>query len=497
VFGQSRVLPLASYFRDQITVSENQYIPVFPVKEHQVNYYTHVKDTIKRYSSVGHWLYQRELIVLNQPEGTLWITPILNLSSGKSYSDTATRIMQNTRGIRMEGLLGSSFFFSTSFYENQAILPQYAQDYVLNRGEFYWNSTDSTYSQVNGVIPGAARTKPFKSNGFDYAYATGMTDWKFCKKGSVSWGNERLFVGNGYRSLFWSDNGVPAMNLRINLQFSSKWNFQVVRMRGLNLLRHANSVNGEAYYEPTSLGFASLYFQPNKRLTIGLFEGGKWLRGDSIQKTPVAFSYYIPLPGAAYLGQQVTGTSSSLLGIDAAFQLKHAKLYGQLGATPGTSQSEVVQLGVRIKPFKKAFDFIQFEYNHTGSKAYQATNPRIHYINYQLPIAHPMGGGVDEFLLRSNFEWKNWFLNLNLHFYVHQNGNYQALLPTYQTSNAQLVQTVNNHQMEIGYRFNRAYGFEVWGGLGFRSTQFQKENTQNTWISFGIRTQLTNHYFDF
>lgn len=496
-FGQNRVLPIGSYFRDQSFPTTNSFNPVFPVTNNQVQYFERVKDSAKRYSQFGYVLYNRELIVLKKDEGTIWITPLIDLSLGKTLNDTSAHRSQNTRGVRVEGILGKNFFFTTSFYENQAVFPEYISNYIEQRGEFYLNTTDSTYYQQNAVVPGAARTKPFKTEGYDYAYATGMIQWQMTPKLSASWGNQSLFVGSGYRSMLWSDNSVAAMNLRVRYAFSSRWELQLVKMRGLNLLRRPYTNNGEAYYEPKSLSFSTLYFHPSRTTSIGIFEGGIWNRGDSIRKTTIQGAYFIPIPGGATLQEAIGKDAYSLVGIDANARFDQWMIYGQIGTNFFTSGSMITQLGVRIYPLKNPLNFLQLEYNHADDFAYTAQSPRIHYTNYNLPLAHPMGRGLDELILRFNYEWNHWFCSGTTAYYFKQATDYTALLPLYQTSSNTASQSVLNQLIEIGYRFNRSYGFEVLGSFRYRNALANGQHSEGAWINLGIRTGLTNHYYDF
>ncbi len=177
VFAQDRLLPIAQQFKDQAHHSGTNFTPVFPITNSVAKYYKMTMDSSKRYSAVGYFLYKRELIELKTAEGNLWITPLFDVSMGKGMTDSS-RISQNTRGMRVEGTFGKKVFYSTSFYENQAVFTHYFSDYISQRGELYYKPADSSYYTQNAVVPGAARTKPFKTNGYDYAFAFGNIHWK-------------------------------------------------------------------------------------------------------------------------------------------------------------------------------------------------------------------------------------------------------------------------------------------------------------------------------
>lgn len=496
---QQRMLPIGHDFKVLVFAPSAYRLngpSVFPVSERDADLYTFIKDSSKRYSSFGHFLYQRQLIEIRDKDAELWITPLFDLSYGAELQDTTRKRLQNTRGVRMEGVLGERIFFTTSFYENQAFLPSYMSSYVSQRGEQYPVAADSSYATFNAVIPGSARTKPFKGSGYDYAYATGMLSFFATPKLEFHWGNQPLFVGSGHRSLLWSDNAVGLMNLRVRYRFSEKWDLQLVRARGMNLLRRPVAANGEAFYEPKSLSFATLYFQPVRTVSIGLFEGGTWFRGDSVSQKSIPPAYFIPLPGAAALQEAIDESAFSVIGLDFKAELGKHLIYGQLALSPSESNSIAAQLGARIFPFRSPLIQLQLEYNHAGKKAYNAQDARLHFSHYNLPIAHPMAAGFDELLIRFSWQRNYWFAALQTNVYLHQSQNYTQLMPVAKAA-IPGDQQVINQLIEAGYRFNSDYGFETFAGFRYRYANGGTTDYERSWINIGIRTQLTNHYFDF
>ena len=495
-FGQNRGVPIATYFKDYSAFSDSSFAPVFPISNNEVGVFPMLQDTQKRYTTFGHFLFQRELIEVHKPEGDLWITPILDIQGGIERGDTNLRQFYNTRGARIEACIGKKVFVSTSVYENQAFLPYYVRNYVSQRGEYFPNSADSSYSQVNAMIPNAARTKPFKSGGYDYAYATGYVKWDVTKWLAVSGGNQPLFVGSGYRSLLFSDNTAPSMFGRIQVRIGKLLDYQIVRGQGMNLLRLPYAENGEALYERKAFAITSLYFKPTKNLRLGLVETSVWSRGDSIQKKPVSGCFYIPLPGGALLQEAIESTSYSLLALDMNYRAaKWLSIYGQFGTHRFQANSELVQLGLHLWPLNKPEYSLQIEYNHTGKQAYQSANPRLNFSSFNLPLGHIMGYGVDELVIRIQAEYRKIFLNLFTNVYFNQNAERTFLLPVY-NGNPYTAQRVFNQRIELGYRFNRSYGFEVFGSFQIRKASGENYSL-GYWANLGIRMQLNNHYFDF
>lgn len=521
IVSAQRFLPIGSEFKDAVfapsraRITEPAFFPFIPDSLTSAGFYKNKPWDVKRYSTFGHYVYQRELIELKDTAvGTLWITPLIDLSFGMQFQDTNPKRYQNTRGLRAEGLLGKRVFFTTSFYENQAIFADYFADYISQRGEQYRSYIDSNYYTSNAVVPGSARTKPFKTTGFDYAYATGMVAIKLIpQKWTVTWGNQPFFIGSGHRSLLWSDNSVGLMNLRSVFRFSDKWQWQFVRARGLNLLRRPEAHNGEAYYEPTAFSVATLYFQPTETFTIGLFEGGKWYRGDSVTKKPVQPLYYLPVPGVAAAQEAIKdGSTFALTGIDFSWWLlrktetfdgrtgvpglHHLLIYGQFALTPSQAKSMVYQLGVRFFPRKIPAMRFQLEYNHADDNAYQSAVTRLNYSNYNLPVAHPSAFAFDEVVVRASWQKKYWFVRAQTNVFFRQSENETLLMPILKSDLATSRQVINQ-SVEFGHCFNRSYGFEAFTSFRYRYAKGDNTYNEGAWLMLGIRTALNNHYSDF
>ena len=102
----------------------------------------------------------------------------------------------------LSGKLDSKIYFNSCFTESQAIFPENIKKYF---DEF-------------GVIPGYGRIKPLSRSGeFDFGAAYGNIAVKACKFLDISLGYDKLFIGDGYRSLILSDFSAPMMYAKLHL----------------------------------------------------------------------------------------------------------------------------------------------------------------------------------------------------------------------------------------------------------------------------------------
>jgi hypothetical protein len=184
------------------------------------------------------------------------------------------------------------------------------------------------------------------------------------------------------------------------------------------------------------------------------------------------------------------------LGIDLRAWVGKHTVYGQFALNPAEKNSIVYQIGLRLYPAKNPFIQAQIEYNHADNNAYMSSVSRLNFSNYNLPIAHPSGNAFDEVVLRLLWEKGHWFAQSQTNYFFKQSENETLLMPVVKSSVTSSRQVINQ-SVEVGYRFNRTYGFETFAGFRYRHAEGSATYAEGSWFSVGIRTALTNHYFDF
>ena len=120
---------------------------------------------------------------------TIAVNPYFNFELGKEQEE-GKNIWVNTRGLTLEGKLGKKLAFYSAIYENQAVFPQYIDEFIDTRG----------------VVPGQGRAKTFGDNGWDYSQSSGYLSYNAGKWVNMTLGYGKNFIGDGYRSLLLSDN---------------------------------------------------------------------------------------------------------------------------------------------------------------------------------------------------------------------------------------------------------------------------------------------------
>ncbi len=505
-FGQQNLLPISSFYKDQLfrtqKPADNRTIhfsgsTFLPVSEGDYDLHSLIRDSSVQYYNFTEHLFKKHLFEIKGEGYYICVSPLLNIALGKDFEDSSSRrLFNNTRGVLVEVDLMKNFSFTTSLYENQNRFTEYENAYYSMVGERY-EKGDTTYVPQNAVVPGAARTKPFKEDGFDYAYAIGNMVYRPNKHMIFSAGNNSQFVGMGYRSLLLSDNSVPAVYLRGDFSFLQKFNFTFLRSKQFNLFRRPNFTTVEAYYEPKLFSSHYIDYKVTPKLSVGVFEGSYWNVGDSVSSKAVNGAYYVPAPfvGSALVNDQ--NEVNTLFGIQSDYLLyPDVRIYGQLALSNWNTNTIGSQIGVRYYDVLGLTNsMIQLEYNNVPKRLYLSENSRLNYSAYNLPSAHPKGSGFQEFVLRMNYtkkrfygDWKSVLYQLN----DYQEG---SLLISTEPIIAQKGQ-VYHQQIELGYRMNRRMNLELFVQHVYRQNSLSGPKTTNA-VMAGIRTGMRNHYTDF
>jgi hypothetical protein len=500
LMSQQNLLPISSFYKDQLLAPRGKFYgnqsSFYPRSEGQYNLIQIIRDSSKQYYEFSERLFKKHLFEIKGDDYSIQISPVLNVGLGKDYADTTSRrLFNNTRGFLVEVDLTDKFSFTSALYENQNRFTHYESNYYNSIGERYPNP-DSTYNIQNGIVPGAARTKIFKEDGFDYAYAIGNVVYAPKSYLRFMLGNNANFVGEGYRSLFLSDNSVPSVYFRADATIAKRFDYTLLRSKQFNVIRRTYYNTVEAYYEPKLFSSHFLNYRANEKLSIALFEGSYWNIGDSVSTRRVDGGFYVPLP---FVGSFFSNPKnvSTLTGLQMNYiALPNLRLYGQLALTNWNTKSIGSQIGLRYYNFLGLpKSLLQLEYNNIPKRLYLSDNSQLNYSSYNLPTAHPKGNGFQEIILRFNYTKKRVYFDVKSILYLVK--NYQATnLIASNYSIPSVNGTIYNQQIEIGYRFNTKINLELFVQHLYR-TSTTPGNSMTNAVFGGIRTGLINHYNDF
>ncbi|HZY81411.1 MAG TPA: capsule assembly Wzi family protein [Cyclobacteriaceae bacterium] len=336
-----------------------------------------------------------DFLHVDQPDFDLHISPVLYAGLGKDSERSGTSFI-NTRGIELRSMIDKKVGVYMFFTENQAVLPMYVDRELSN----------------NPVIPHEGFWKRFKDNGVDFFQARGYIDAKISKHIYAQLGHDRMFIGNGVRSLIWSDNAPPQLYLRANVKvWKLNYLFQINRMVA-DVTGSANGTTNGKYPEKY-VAFHHASFNVGKKLNFGFFESVVFSPQDSVNGDKASFEWNYVNPVIFYraIEQQFGSADNAIVGADAKWNIvRGVSMYGQfvldefylkhIRARDGWWANKFAgQLGVKyIDAFAVPNLDLQIETNFVRPYTYSHGTNYASYTNYRQPIAHPLGANFRELI---------------------------------------------------------------------------------------------------
>ncbi|MFM8241430.1 MAG: hypothetical protein ACKN86_01380, partial [Crocinitomicaceae bacterium] len=337
-----------------------------------------------------------------------------------------------------------------------------------------------------------ARTKPFKTNGYDYAFAVGQFVYSPFKNFSVVAGNNQQFIGSGYRSLLYGNHHVSTPYFRTKFTFLKKWEWNFFRTRSMNLVRKKTYTTVEGYYQPKIVGINYVTWRPLQKFSVHFSENTVWKMGDSLVTKAAHPLVFSPVPFSARITTNNAVYSFYALSFDWSV-LNSLRTYGQF-VTPFT-RSFAGQIGIRYNPKIPIRSLLQLEYNVVSKNMYQGVNGLTNYSNYNLPIAHIMGNGFQEILFRISSELNRFYLGLNAHLFILKDYTRNSLQAV-QLQNSTTNGLLNNTKLEIGYRLNQKLNINIYAQCVQRK-EWWEQGKGTLLFQVGIRTGLIDNVNDF
>jgi hypothetical protein len=413
----------------------------------------------------------------------LEITPLFNVSVGQEIStNIKNSIYQNTRGFYARGSFTNRLLFETGFLENQARFSSWQTDYYKSIGENrVIEKIDGSLDTltINASIPGAARTKPFGNNAFDYAFAWGQLVLKPTSKLSFALGNSPQFIGAGIRSQLLSDNIAMAPFIRTEWRIFSKFKYTAQLMKVNDLFRKRYYSTIEAPFQKKTMMFHYISYQISRKMNISLFDGVLQNRESENRTITPSWQVAIPVPLIGTLSANNEQQHTTLIGFNAELQAhKWLLLYSQ-GTLRGKKLLEKsLQIGARIFFKRNKFQFHQIFEGNFYSKKHQRDFAKWSHGN--TVMTGIQNAEMNEIIANGSIQFNKWYANYHVSAFLR---------------NDQLHRS--NFQGELGFCWNRSYNGCLFVRAVRRNQIEPAGKLIGNAISVGIKASVLNAYTSF
>jgi hypothetical protein len=460
-------------------------------------------------------IFNEHLIDVKTKDYTFYGDILLENTFGHDFKDKSTesinfkpigfgpnaRIGLNTRGFQFGGTVGTKFSFYTSGFENQAAFPDYYTDYV---------------KQIR-FIPGQAYDRSPSKSYRDYSYATAILSYTPIKQLNITLGQDKTFIGDGYRSILLSDNAAPAPLLRLTanvgqVQYMMMWTYmQDINQPKFDSFGGNRRKWGLFHYldwnvsNSLSLGFFNAYIVPEA--------------DDQGNRRGFDVNFINPVLFASGLGSS-SQPGNALVGFTGKYKIfDKTALYGQLlldrfkagnfFESSNTDNTGGLQLGIRGADIfgVKNLNYL-FEYNTVKPYTYSDEQAISAYTLYSQPLGDPLGANFREFIGivnysvgRFDFQGQLNYAKYGLDATGQNNGKdvTKPFVPTLNTTKVGQGISTNLYYAEgtVSFMVNPKYNlrFELGGIYRRESNAIDTKNAAI--ISFGLRSSFRNLYHDF
>ena len=353
------------------------------------------QDSFKSKKKLFHTFYPTpgHLISIKDKILSMDIDPVLNLQFGHANDGTGN-IYTNTRGVLLRGSINRKIGFYSYFSDNQEMDPLYVRNFV----------------STNNAVPGVGFYKPFGNGGqgYDYFDFRGGISFNVAKYIHVQYAYDKLFIGNGYRSLFLSDFSNDYLFFRLSTRLW-KLKYEMIIAQTMQSVPHLQGQMKPKNY----MAIHHLSLQAAKWLNIGLYENIMENGSNGLQLSylnPVIFyratESNLGLAGKANIGIDLKANIARKVQLYSQLLINEFHIHEILRYGDGAFvNKQALQLGGKyINALGINNLDLQLEGNLIRPFTYTKYDSVTNFTHYNQPLAHPLGANVKELIFIANFQ---------------------------------------------------------------------------------------------
>ena len=345
------------------------------------NYDNNINISKKRtfYNTPAH------LFEVNTKQFTFRVDPLLNLQIGSANDGTGS-IYQNTRGVLLRGNIDKRIGFYSYVTDNQEKDPLYVRNYVA----------------AHNGLPGAGFYKPYKNNGYDYFDMKGGISFRLAKYINTEFAYDKLFIGNGIRSLLLSDFSNNYLFLRLNTRLW-KFKYEMIIAETFQSVPQIQREKKPRNY----MAIHHLSAQVARWLNVGIYENIMENGSGGLQLgylNPVIFYRAIEsnlgAAGKANIGIDLKSNVTNKFQLYSQLLINEFHIHEILHYGQGAFvNKQALQLGGKyIDAFGISNLDLQGEINFIRPYTYTNFDSVTNFTHYNQPLAHPLGANVRELI---------------------------------------------------------------------------------------------------
>ncbi len=511
VYNSYQHRTMAPFDRILYKPGQNMHSAIRPLRLDEIAQQYNVDSLIQRnislppaHQTIFGRFFSSDLFNWEQQDVNIRINPLFNFELGND-SQTGESWFVNTRGAMVEGQLGNNVAFYADILENQATFPGYLDQFAKKRD----------------IVPGQGKRKNFGDNGHDFAQSTGYVSYNAGKWFNFQLGFGKNFLGDGYRSLFLSDNTYSYPYLKMTASFlNAKYMMMVAELKHYE----RNILLGDTRFESKYGAFHYLDWNIGERFSFGLFESVIWAARDTIGYRGIDVNYLMPLVVFRPVEYNLGSPDNITMGINLKYILwRDAALYGQF--VLGEFKHDEIFSGNKWWANKQGFltgfkaynlfgiknlDF-QSDYSQVRPYTYSHYGPITSYAHFYQELAHPLGANFRENISFLRYRAKRWHFELKTQFAskgldpeeeLNYGGNIHKpnVIRPYEYGHEigqGLQSKLKQAEFNLIYLINPKNNMNFTFGFRHREMTNEKVTEKGNYVYAAFRTSLKNFYYDY
>ena len=501
-FNISNERTFSNLFNKYADTLENFHTSIRPFSKKELTSYDEITNSYK--TAKGDLIRNEHLI--SSKNKTFSLDPIVNfgytLEKGNNLSQN---LIETSFGFNIQKSFGEKWSSQIAVLADNSKYPSHINTNVLNKN----------------ISPGYGYSTYNKSF-FGQANITFTPDDNF----ALQLGYGKNFIGDGYRSLFLSDNANSYPYLKVTANI---WKIKYMALyTNYQDIRNSNGNSSEYFQKLSTVHYLSL--NATKWWNIGLFESIIWQSQEGNFYRGYDMNYFNPVIMLRPTEYAQGSSDNALLGGSMKFKIKKKNiLYTQLildefllneikSGNGWWANKYGYQFGLKSYGFMWVKNLtLQLEYNtvrpftYTHSYTPTSISTLQNYAHFNAPLAHPLGANFNEAIASLSYQKKRWIFeamatvakvgfdtnsttSVGQDLYIPNNSRASEYG---NTTTQGLTTDIINSTLKVSYLLNPKSQLLIQAGVTNRSYKNSIENTSNNLFFIGIKTAIANRYFDF
>lgn len=330
---------------------------------------------------------------------SIYSTWHIDYSRGKD-DNLSNKLYNNIRALSIRGNLTKGIGYYSYVFEHQESNPLYVR----------------RFTNKFNAVPGEGFYNNFKEDGYDLFNARGGIMFKAAKGIDLQFAYDKIFIGDGHRSLILSDFSNNFLFLKANARIW-KFNYQMLLCQLVTTHSIANpdpgGVSSNYQYPKKYMAFHHIDIHATKWLQLGAYENVMFGRDNGFD-----LNYANPLIFYRAMERQLGSPDKVTIGLNfKANAFKRAQVYGQFVLNEFNIEEirrykngsyvnkQAYQLGAKVVDLFGAKNLdLQVETNVVRPFTYTHYDTVGSYTHYNQPLAHPLGANFKEYIVILSYQ---------------------------------------------------------------------------------------------